>query len=385
MEKISLIETDFIRKSNGIIWEKNVPKTIKFKINSTGEEDEIELIGYNKSKSLVMLKYDEDEPFEIEGHALIKGWFFVKVNHFKKGSIIDTEKGKLKVLECIRKKKNTYTEWFYKYECLVCGNIDEISHGNLKAKYGCNVCGNKKVKSDYNSLGAINPSLIKYFKNEEEAFYYSYQSNKKVELVCPDCHTPNSMIINNLYNRGFYCKSCGDGVSYPNKLMFNILLDLNINFDSEKVFDWSDKKKYDFYIPSENLVIEMHGGQHYRYTGRGRSLEEEMENDLIKKELAEKNGLKYIDINSSETDLFFIKNNLYESKLSSILNLDDVDWDKVSVRSEKSIMVEVCKAWSTYKSTKDMALFFKVSRNTITKYLKRGNKLGLCDYNLYYK
>ena len=385
MQKISLITNDFVRKGKLINWKSNIPKNIKFKINNSNLEDEIKLIGYNDKNNLLILQYYDDEPFEIEGSKFIKGQFFIKVNHFKKKEIIKTKNGEVLILDCYRKKKNTYTEWFYKYECPICKNVDEISHGNLTTGYGCNVCGNVKVKKDYNSLGHLRPDLIKYFKNKEDSYLYSLFSSKKVELVCPNCNSVTEMQINNLANRRFYCKACDDGISYPNKLMFNILNSIGVEFVPEKSFDWSCGRRYDFYISNLNIVIEMMGNQHYRYTGRGRSLEEEQKNDRMKEELAEENNLIYISINCSDTRLENIKQNIMDSKLKDFINLETIDWVNISILSESSILLEVCKSWDNIRDTKKLAQDFKINRSTVHRYLHRGNLLGICNYVPYSK
>lgn len=379
MLDLKVLETEWIKKGALIDWQKNIPKIIKFSLNE--KEDYINLIGYNKEKNLIILQYLDDEPFEIEGFKFIKGWFYQKINHFKKGQIIKTNKQTIKIINCCRKSKNKYNEWFYEYECLVCGNKDEISHHNLKTGYGCNVCANKKIVRGINDVSTTHPEHVKYFNNIEDAYSYSHSSNKKINLKCPNCNTINTMQISNFINRRFYCPACEDGISIPNKFMFNILKKININFETEKSFNWSMGKKYDFCLPELKIVIEMMGAQHYRYTGRGRSLEEEKDNDKLKKELAFKNNFTYIDIDCSMSELEFMKNNIINSILPKYINFDNIDWINCFLISEKSILIDVCKDWENIKSTLILAEKFKLHRGTITAYLHRGYKLGLCDYN----
>ena len=48
--------------------------------------------------------------------------------------------------------------------------------------------------------------------------------------------------------------------------MFNLLKFCDIDFIQEKSFDWDVekyKRRYDFYIPSLNTIIELNGKQHY--------------------------------------------------------------------------------------------------------------------------
>ena len=48
-----------------------------------------------------------------------------------------------------------------------------------------------------------------------------------------------------------------------------------------------------FYLPKYNCIIETHGLQHYEESSMtSRSLQEEIDNDLFKQEMALKNGIK---------------------------------------------------------------------------------------------
>jgi len=62
----------------------------------------------------------------------------------------------------------------------------------------------------------------------------------------------------------------------------------------------------------------------------GRAVEEEIENDRIKKELDINNGIKeenYIVIDCRCSDVDFINNN----KLNSLFDLSKIDWNEVNI------------------------------------------------------
>ena len=51
------------------------------------------------------------------------------------------------------------------------------------------------------------------------------------------------------------------------------------------MFEWSENKRYDVYIPYLNCIVENHGEQHYNNSFKslnGRTLEEEQKNDKYK-------------------------------------------------------------------------------------------------------
>ena len=56
--------------------------------------------------------------------------------------------------------------------------------------------------------------------------------------------------------------------------MYSVLKQLNIEFEYQKIFDWSKniktnnlilngRKIYDFYLNELNIIIETHGDQHF--------------------------------------------------------------------------------------------------------------------------
>ena len=65
-----------------------------------------------------------------------------------------------------------------------------------------------------------------------------------------------------------------------------------------------------------------------------------------------------------------------------------IDWTKIGQDSEKSLVKEVCDYWYLHNeingenlSTTDLISIFNCSGNTIRIYLKRGTKLGWCNYD----
>jgi ribosomal protein S27E len=238
-----------------------------------------------------------------------------------------------------------------------------------------------------NSILVTNPYFIKYFVNEDEAKKYSISSNKKVLMKCPDCGYEKIMIIENLTKQGFSCPKCSDGISYPEKFMLNFLERLNVKFDRQKKFNWSKNKKYDFYLPNYNCIIETHGMQHYKklFTYNWGLLKDIKENDKIKRQLAKQNNIKYyIIINCSYSNLGFIKNSIINSKLIKLLNFkeEDIDWLKCHECAISNRVRLACELWNTkFRNTTKIAKELKVDRATIVHYLKKGTELNWCDYD----
>ena len=166
------------------------------------------------------------------------------------------------------------------------------------------------------------PQFVKYFVNIEDAYKVSKSSNKSINFKCPECGYLKTMTMNHLYMHGIACPKCGDGISYPEKIMFSVLEQLKIKFMPRKKFEWSSRKEYDFYIEKINCLIETHGIQHYEQTKRkgARSLKEEKSNDRFKKGMSKQNNIKeYIVIDSRKSELEWIKNSVLSSNFTKII------------------------------------------------------------------
>ena len=233
-----------------------------------------------------------------------------------------------------------------------------------------------------NRIINLAPQLMKYLVNQDDAYKYSYHSNQKILMRCPMCGNVELKTISAVYKTGFVCHACSDGISIPNKIMYNILTQLNIKFINEvnrsHGFDWMQSYIYDFYfnINNKDILIEMDGGYHVF----------QKERDEIKTKLAIDNNFNIIRIDCAylNTDAVeYIKNNILNSELCNILQLDKVDWDECRLATRNSIMIQACSLWENDNlSVLQISDRLNFNRHTIAKYLNRGKKLGLCNsYN----
>jgi hypothetical protein len=288
-----------------------------------------------------------------------------------------------------------------------CDNCKKILHdvrwSNYKKyckndKYYCHNCsaklfGIEKMKQtklkQSGCIAETHPDLVKYFVNKEDAYKYSIGSEKRILLHCPDCNHEKEMGIPDFNHRGFPCPICcnKDGYSYPEKILIFVLSKLNIEFMTQKSFKWSNKKKYDFYIPSLNMIIETHGLQHYEYKFEinYKTLQEEQDNDRFKEKVAKENGIEhYIVLDCRKSELEWIKNSILQSELPFILNFkeDDIDWSECNKSSLKNLVKIACDLWNNgMRNIKEISKELKVHPGTIQKYLKKSAELDLCDYN----
>jgi hypothetical protein len=252
----------------------------------------------------------------------------------------------------------------------------------------CPICNGRKVIKGINDTVTMYPNLLIYFVNKKDAEKYPPGTHKKVPMKCPRCeYIRNDITINHLTTKGFICPRCGDGFSYPEKFMFNILEQLNINFKfqlNKTIFKWCNKYKYDFYIENINCIIETHGMQHYKETtSKWNDLIEIQVTDKYKKSLAKENRItNYIVIDCRYSELEYIKNNILNSKLADLFDLSKINWLRCHEFACSSLVKTVCGLWeSEINNTLEISNKLKIGRNTVIRYLKQGVKLGWCNYD----
>jgi very-short-patch-repair endonuclease len=253
------------------------------------------------------------------------------------------------------------------------------------------------VKIGINDIPTTANWMIKFFQGgEEEAMKYTRTTNKKIYPVCPNCGSikKEPISISELYRTKKFTCICSDNYSFPNKIMFNILEYLKIDFNIEKRFSWCIYKLngtdkigiYDFYfeLGDKKYIVEMDGRWHKKDNKMsGVSSEISKYIDSEKDRLAKENNIEMIRIDCEKSDFEFIKNNIYNSKLNEILELDKVDWKEVESKCLNSRVKIVCdyKKENPNITAKQISNITKVGYRTVKRYLTIGTKLNLCNYN----
>lgn len=272
----------------------------------------------------------------------------------------------------------------YGYTCNKCG-WDEgwISEGNLNRGDGCSCCSGHTVVEHINSMWKTDYWMIGLGVSEEDAKTHTKSSNKKIEVTCPDCGRKKSVIINNIYKRKSICCACGDGLSYPEKFMNSVLSQLGVEFEIQYSPEWIRPKRYDFYLPDFNMIIETHGKQHYEDCSWCKC-EDVQDNDKYKRDVALDNKVsEYIEIDCRESDIDWIKNSILNSKLNDIFDMSKIDWTTCEEFALSNLVKEVCNYWKNkeeWETDKDLVNIFGLNKATIIKYLKKGTKLEWCIY-----
>lgn len=246
---------------------------------------------------------------------------------------------------------------------------------------GCPYCSNNKTLIGVTDIATTNKELLSYLCDKNDGFKYSKNSDKEVMCKCPDCGFIKSTKMCNLYNNGFSCPKCSDGISMPEKIMSNILTHLNINFKTQYSPNWALGKKYDFFIYDLNVIIETHGIQHYEENnGYMAPLKEQQYNDELKYNLAVSNGVSnYIVVDCRFSSIDFLEYNIKKS-LYEILDLSSVDFEKIYKESLNSKVIQACKLFNDGVSIEEISNNLSLSKSSIRNYLRKCTSLGLCNY-----
>ena len=287
----------------------------------------------------------------------------------------------MSTLEIVDRYKNPNKR--YKCKCLKCGYINDKEEYDIE-RTNCSVCNKHKTVKGINDIATKRPDLLGYFINKEEAYTHSQFSNKKTRLCCPTCKTEKTMTFNKLSNFGFGCPICSSGGSIPERIMTEFLRESGVEFEREKVFDWCRPKRYDFYLEKYNTIIETHGLQHYKDTTMS-TLKEQTINDELKYEKAKENGIEnYFVVDCRKTDFNFIVKSIKSSGILELLNINfnSLDLFLIRKRAYESIIQKSVDLWNNgIKNTVEIGKLLNLSRVTVSKNLKTGCELGLCDYD----
>jgi hypothetical protein len=377
-------------------WKNSIGCKVKFVYEEI--EGEVEILDYNSKTSRLLIKFKDDE---IE----IKAGNFTRC---KIGNLIGKKSSKFKIevgQEFIynnqnmaiidrkytpRSQSNQSESKFYKYKCNICGWGEGWIGESLllRQKSGCSCCNGKTVVEGINDIPTTAPWMVKYFQGGyEEAKKYTRRSDKKIIPICPDCKTvkDKEIYIGNIYETKSIGCECGDSISYPTKFIYSMLKQLNIDFKREKIFDWAKNKRYDFYIPEINTIIEVNGRQHYStsFVGiGGRTLLEEQSNDKEKEMSALENGISnYIVIDARISESAFMIDSILNNELvKSIFDISKVNWEECEKFARNNMALEVCKFKKENPDMNPMRIaeVFEISHNTVRRYLNSGNTFGWC-------
>lgn len=175
-----------------------------------------------------------------------------------------------------------------KFKCLKCGLISELQLVYFLKTHKCPGCA-------YNAKHFTTQGI----QNRLPEGYTLLEEYKGTDIKMLIRHEECSFIwkttVHNLLT-GCGCPKCSKKRSKGEQKITKWFSN-NINFKIEHKFDWSENRRYDFYLPDFNLVIEYMGVQHYKTVDFfQKTVEEQQIIDKWKKDQALLHSLQYFDI-----------------------------------------------------------------------------------------
>lgn len=182
--------------------------------------------------------------------------------------------GRLVALEKGKKDKASHQYWICKCDC---GNIVEVNSDNLRRGLtkSCG-CLHSEV---------IHQNLFKDLTGQKFgkliALSYKIIESKTYWLCKCECGNQTLVARNNLVNG--HTQSCGCiNTSIGELNIEETLKKNNIQFNKEYVFTDLKNRRFDFYLPELNRLIEFDGIQHFKFTNTWHQTEEEFKKALIR-------------------------------------------------------------------------------------------------------
>lgn len=278
------------------------------------------------------------------------------------------------------------------HECKLCKNQLMISPSKVKNNTRINIplcqkCSGSRLYVGKNDLWTTDPEVAKMLKNPEDGYKVTRRSDKKLDWICPECGCDvKQKTVNNTTMNGLICPLCGNTRSLGHRLTNSVLAELGIEFVNEKSFYWGDGKSYDIYIEDSSCIIEVNGIQHYEESGfsniGGNTLEQEIENDIYKKNLALKNGIKnYIYIDARESDIDYIIQSIQNNiEFNSLFNTTNISWKNVVNNALTSDVITIRDMYNQGKSVTEIRKVVHMSDTVVQRKLHSLTKYGLCNY-----
>lgn len=202
-----------------------------------------------------------------------------------------------------------------------------------------------------------------------------------VKVICNDCHIVKHIRVDHFTKQSSYCYDCNNRErklkklnkmrSYGESIVEEVLKQQGIRYKPEKSFSWLPRRRYDFYLIDDDIVIEVHGIQHYEEQGAGRrfhnTLKHQQEVDKLKYDEATQRGLKYIEIDAREHFYEYIKNSIINSDIPT----DKVDWSEVFLKTtDNSIIKSIIKGYNEGMTLKEISDITNINTSTISTRLE---------------
>lgn len=199
--------------------------------------------------------------------------------------------------------KSVYTGSMSKVliKCKIHGEFWQHANNHLRG-YGCPVCQGK----NRNRRGFLKKCKEVHGDKYDYSLATYVDAHTKVKIKCKNHGVFEQLPLNHLAGSGcpYCCESKGERKIRLFLQKHNIPFKQQYQINKPKIK--SGRYRYDFYIPSANLLIEYDGGQHYfpvNHWGGEEQFQKQKRNDLHKNRLAEQAGISLLRISYQDFDI----------------------------------------------------------------------------------
>ena len=196
--------------------------------------------------------------------------------------------------------------------CPIHGSFFQLPANHLKNGQNCAKC-TKPLAAQKARKAWCKKARESFLKAVKEKYGDKYiileeyeNSNSKIKIKCSQCGKEFTRISRNFLD-GYECPYCYGGISKAEKELRELLKNEGIEFEAEYKFEnLKDKDflRYDFYIPSKNLLIELNGKQHYFWIKKFHKTYHDFlvqkHHDWIKRKFAREHNFNYLVIPYNE-------------------------------------------------------------------------------------
>lgn len=190
---------------------------------------------------------------------------------------------------------HSQSKYRVKVHCLTCDQTYDKSYQSFLNHPDCPYCENRQL---------LNTKGVQALLPPEFTLLENYKDEATKVLIRHECGFIWKTYPRYLISGAHGCPKCNRKRSKGEQKIARWLSDRHFDYEEEKIFSWqsNSKTRYDFYVPSVGLVIEYMGRQHYEEADGfcDDSLAERQARDALKKQDAEKAGLKYLAIPYTE-------------------------------------------------------------------------------------
>ena len=310
------------KKGSKIDW-KNVDNYIPFKYHDVKDKLHVKYVP-SENKTKVAVSYNTRTQviqvgnlYRVKLNFITTGENKYIVHQVKEGDIIKN----CEILKIIEDLSSTE---FYVY------NIKEEVYGKVYKQSFL------KYKTDnYVPHGTIPQSKMlyhkkhihRYVKNKTDLYNYKHTSRKMITTKCPNCSREKDIRIADLLKDNYSCQCSKQYSSFGERLTQSYLDIMGIDYIREYSFKDLGRKRFDFYLPDYNTVLEVHGIQHYKEVTGYMNHKKTKQSDTIKKKYCKENGIHYIEVDARKSTFKHILSNL-----DKVFKSYQVDRDKVIER-----------------------------------------------------